>query len=74
MAVGQQVPRWVASQIGLTAEELARAGAVSALTGTTDAMVDTLQRRRESLGISYIAVGDELMDGLAPVVERLAGR
>ena len=74
MAVGQQVPRYLASQMGLTAEGLARAGAVAALTGTTDQMVETLQRRRESLGISYIAVGDELMDGLAPVVERLAGR
>ena len=74
MAVGQQVPRWIASQMGLTAERLAQAGAVSALTGAVDQMVDTLQRRRESLGISYIAVGDELMEGLAPVVERLAGR
>jgi len=74
MAVGQQVPRWIASQMGLTAERLAQAGAVSALTGAVNEMVDTLQRRRESLGISYIAVGDELMEGLAPVVERLAGR
>ena len=73
MAVGQQVPRWIASQMGLTAERLAQAGAVSALTGAVDEMVDTLQRRRESLAISYIAVGDELMEGLAPVVERLAG-
>jgi len=74
MAVGKQVPRWIASQMGLTAESLARSGAIAALTGTTDTMVETLQRRRESLGISYIVVGDELMDGLAPVVERLAGR
>jgi len=37
-------------------------------------LIETLQRRRESLGISYIAVGDEMMEGLAPVVERLAGR
>ncbi len=73
MAVGQQVPRWIASQMGLTAESLARAGAASALMGTTDRMVETLRRRRESLGISYIAVADELMEGLAPVVERLAG-
>src|SRR2546423_4323409 len=58
MAVGQQVPRWVASQMGLTAEGLARAGSVSAVTGTTDEMVDTLQRRRERLSVSYIAVGD----------------
>jgi probable F420-dependent oxidoreductase len=74
MAVGQQVPRYLESQMGLTAESLARAGAASALTGTIDEMVDTLQRRRETLGISYIAVGDEMMEGLAPVVEQLAGR
>jgi probable F420-dependent oxidoreductase len=74
MAVGQQVPRYIASQMGLTAESLARSGAVAALTGTTDEMVEALQRRREKLGISYIVVGDELMEGLAPVVERLAGR
>ncbi len=74
MAVGPQVPRWIASQMGLTAESLTRAGAIAALTGTVDEMVETLQRRRERLGISYIAVGDELMEGLAPVVDRLAGR
>jgi probable F420-dependent oxidoreductase len=74
MAVGQQVPRWISGQMGLSAESLARSGAISALTGTTDEMVETLQRRRERLGISYIVVGDELMDGLAPVVERLASR
>jgi probable F420-dependent oxidoreductase len=74
MAVGQQVPRHIATRMGLTADMLARAGAVAALTGTTEEMVETLQRRREKLGISYIAVGDELMEGLAPLVERLAGR
>ena len=74
MAVGQQVPRYLANQAGITAESLARSGAISALTGTTDEMVETLQRRRDRLGISYFAVGDELMEGLAPVVERLAGR
>jgi len=74
MAVGQQVPRWISSQMGLTAERLASAGAIAALTGTVDEMVEGLQRRRETLGISYIAVGDEMMEGLAPVVERLAGR
>ena len=74
VAVGQQVPRYIASQMGLTAESLARAGAVAALTGTPDEMVEGLQRRRETLGISYIAVGDEMMEGLAPVVELLAGR
>lgn len=74
MAVGQQVPRYVAGQLGLTADGLARAGSVSALVGTTEEMCATLLRRRETLGISYVMVSDELMEALAPVVERLAGR
>ena len=74
MAVGRSVPRYVAAQLGLDAGELARAGAVSALTGTPDEMCATLLRRRETLGVSYYVVADELADELAPVVERLAGR
>jgi len=74
MMVGERMPRWIAAQFGADAGQLARSGAVPVLTGTTDAMCDTLQRRRETLGISYIVVSDELMDALAPVVERLAGR
>jgi probable F420-dependent oxidoreductase len=74
MAVGDQVPRYLSSQLGLTAQALADAGSASAITGTTQAMCDTLERRRERLGISYIMVADELMESLAPVVERLKGR
>ena len=74
MAVGDQVPRFVSSQLGLSAEALARKGAVSALTGTTDAQCEQLLERRRMLGISYVLVSDELMEALAPVVERLAGR
>ena len=74
MMVGDQIPRWIAAQFGANAEALARSGAVPVLTGTTDAMCDTLERRRASLGISYILVSDELMEALAPVVARLAGR
>jgi probable F420-dependent oxidoreductase len=74
MAVGQQVPRWIAGQMGLTAADLARSGAATAIMGTTDEMCETLRRRREHLGISYFMVTDELMEAFAPVVERLAGR
>ncbi|MGI8690236.1 MAG: LLM class flavin-dependent oxidoreductase, partial [Thermomicrobiales bacterium] len=73
MMVGEQMPRWIAAQFGANAGQLARSGAVPVLTGTTDAMCDTLERRREALGISYIIASDELMEALAPVVERLAG-
>ncbi len=74
MMVGERMPRWIAAQFGADAGRLARSGAVPVLTGTTDAMCDTLERRRETLGISYIVVSDELMEALAPVVGRLAGR
>jgi probable F420-dependent oxidoreductase len=74
MAVGEQVPQWVSRQMGLTAEELARSGTVVALFGTADEMCETLLKRREALGISYVAVSDEMMEALAPVVERLTGR
>jgi probable F420-dependent oxidoreductase len=74
MAVGDQVPVWVSRQLGLTAEALASSGAVSVLFGSVDEMCETLLRRREALGVSYVAVSDEMMKALAPVVERLAGR
>jgi len=74
MAVGDQVPRHISAQMGLTAASLAASGSVAAVVGTTDEMCTTLLRRRERLGISYLMVGDELMEAFAPVVERLAGR
>ena len=43
------------------------------LFGTTDEIVEELQRRREQYGISYITINDTVMQAFAPVVERLAG-
>jgi probable F420-dependent oxidoreductase len=74
MAVGDQVPRFIASQLRLTAQDLAERGSLAALTGSTDQMCEQLLRRRERFGLSYMLVSDELMDPLAPVVERLTGR
>lgn len=74
MAVGDHVPRYISAQMGLTAASLATSGSVAAVMGTTDEMCATLLRRRERLGISYLMVGDELMEAFAPVVERLTGR
>jgi len=44
-----------------------------ALIGTTDSIADTLRRRREELGISYVIVGGEDIETFAPVVAALAG-
>jgi probable F420-dependent oxidoreductase len=45
-----------------------------ALVGSVEEICETLQRRREEYGISYITVGDAVADLFAPVVERLAGQ
>jgi probable F420-dependent oxidoreductase len=73
MAVGGQVPRWIAANFGANAAAWARSDAIPVLSGSVDAMCDQLERRRERFGISSVLVSDELMDALAPVVARLAG-
>jgi len=55
----------------LTPEQL-RAAPV-ALIGTAGAIVETLRKRREELGFSYIVVHEAEMDALAPVIAELAG-
>jgi probable F420-dependent oxidoreductase len=44
-----------------------------ALVGTIDEIVETLQFRRESLGLSYWIVHEAVLESFAPVVARLAG-
>jgi probable F420-dependent oxidoreductase len=42
--------------------------------GTVVQIADELERRRDELGFSYVVVGGECFEAMAPVVERLAGR
>jgi len=42
--------------------------------GTVPQIADELERRRDELGFSYIVVGGECYEAMAPVVARLAGR
>ncbi len=44
-----------------------------ALVGSVDEICDTLHKRREDYGISYITVGAAAMRDFAPVVDKLAG-
>lgn len=44
-----------------------------ALVGTVDSIAETLQRRREEYGFSYVVVHDPEMEAFAEVVARLAG-
>jgi alkanesulfonate monooxygenase SsuD/methylene tetrahydromethanopterin reductase-like flavin-dependent oxidoreductase (luciferase family) len=60
--------------LGLDADKLIASNAVSVLRGTVDEMCDELQRRRESLGVSYITVSEPMMEQFAPVAYALDGR
>jgi len=44
------------------------------LIGTEDEMVEALEQRRASLGVSYFVVPGGWAAGFAPVVARLSGR
>jgi probable F420-dependent oxidoreductase len=44
-----------------------------ALIGTVDAICDTLHKRREMFGISYITIAQRHLDEFAPVIDLLAG-
>ena len=58
--------------VALTQEEVL--DSVQYLVGTEDQIVETLQARREQLGISYIQVLSKDMEKFAPVVARLSGK
>jgi probable F420-dependent oxidoreductase len=74
MGVGDQVPRWIGQQMGLTATALAERGSIAAVSGSLEQMCQQLVNRRQRLGLSYVLVSDELMDAFAPIVERLHGK
>jgi len=73
LAVGTETPDWLRRQLGTDAATLAAAGSAAVLTGTPTEMADTLQRRRERYGVSYVTVNPGYLDKLAPVIELLAG-
>ncbi len=67
----QAVPEWVSRMVGGDPRAMAAAGGIAFLTGTPVQIADTIRRRRDELGISYIAVNAMFMDQFAPVVTLL---
>jgi probable F420-dependent oxidoreductase len=61
----------MAPGFGVSADEALSSGAV--LAGSVDEVCDTLLRRREEWGVSYVVFGDDQYEQFAPVVARLAG-
>jgi probable F420-dependent oxidoreductase len=67
----QRMAEDLARRIGLTSEQVL--DSVHFLVGTVEQITEDIQMWRERFGISYVAVVQEYMDALAPVVARLAG-
>jgi alkanesulfonate monooxygenase SsuD/methylene tetrahydromethanopterin reductase-like flavin-dependent oxidoreductase (luciferase family) len=72
--VGDDPPPWVLRFLQADLAELAKHDSLQLLRGTQSQMADELQRRRETVGISYVCVNGAFTEHLAPVVEMLAGR
>lgn len=71
-AVGDEQHPWL-HRMGLDPATLADNDALSVVTGTPRQMADTLLRRRDSLGLSYLTVPIQSAEAFAPVVELLTG-
>ncbi len=72
--VGDQAPPWMERFLGTDASAMREANSLAMLRGSTQEMVDELERRRDRFGATYITVQGAFMEALAPVVEALAGR
>lgn len=71
--VGDEVPPWVAQFLQADFATLAAHESLQLLRGSTRQMADELQRRRDTLGISYFSVNAAFSTQFAPVVELLTG-
>ncbi|MGH3579854.1 MAG: hypothetical protein ACRDU0_20155, partial [Mycobacterium sp.] len=61
----------LAAAMSVPAEQIE--GSPIAMIGTTDQITESLRRRREEFGFSYIVVHEAEMEALAPVVAALHG-
>jgi alkanesulfonate monooxygenase SsuD/methylene tetrahydromethanopterin reductase-like flavin-dependent oxidoreductase (luciferase family) len=73
-AVGDDVPPWVSRFLQADISELVARDSLQILRGTPSQMADELQRRRETVGTSYVCVNAAFCEQFAPVVDLLSGR
>ena len=70
-ASGATTAEKMGAMFGMSGEDMA--AHPNALIGTVDEICDRLVERRERFGISFVTVGDRVLDSFAPIVARLAG-
>ncbi len=72
--VGDEAPPWVQRFLDADMAELTARDSLQILRGTPRQMADELQRRRDTVGTSYVSANAAFAEQLAPVVDMLAGR
>ena len=63
----------IVKRFGIDLDSAIAEKAPNLLTGSTSAMIDQLQERRATFGLSYVVLGVQDADTCAPLVQRLAG-
>lgn len=71
--VGDEIPEWTRRAMGVTAQGLRDAGAVTLLSGDNGRDAESLRALRDVAGVSYVTVPDQFADRLAPLVAALSG-
>jgi probable F420-dependent oxidoreductase len=71
--IGDDAPPWVQRFTGTDVATLIKHDSLQVLRGTPQQMADELQRRRDTLSVSYVSVNSAYLTDFAPVVELLAG-
>ena len=61
----------VSGGFGMSADDVMRSP--HALIGSTEQIEDTIIRRREEFGFTYVTFSSDVVEAMAPVVKRLAG-
>jgi alkanesulfonate monooxygenase SsuD/methylene tetrahydromethanopterin reductase-like flavin-dependent oxidoreductase (luciferase family) len=72
--VGDEAPAWTQRFLQTDMATLIERDSLSILRGSPRQMADELQRRRDTIGVSYVSVGEAYAEQFAPVVDLLAGR
>lgn len=72
--VGDEAPPWARQFLQADMATLIEADSLAILRGSPREMAGELERRRESIGLSYVSVNAAFAEAFAPVVELLAGR
>ncbi|MFI6043126.1 LLM class flavin-dependent oxidoreductase [Nocardia sp. NPDC051321] len=70
IGIGDRLPYWTSTRLGLSTDELRATGAAGVLDADPSAAAEVLETRRAKYGIDELLIPGELSDAFAPVLAR----